>query len=68
MGNIMVRSGGLVHQVAGCFECHGSNGQWFAKNAQAVAAKHAQKYGHHTWCELGLTYHYFGGGEAQRTR
>lgn len=44
--------------IAGCFECHGTDGHWFAANAQAVAAKHHDKTGHTTWVDstIGIRY------------
>lgn len=47
---------------AGCFECAGGEGQWFAANAQAVAARHHDKTGHATWVDVTLSFTY---GERQ---
>lgn len=44
--------------VAGCFVCNGSDGIWFAKNAQGVAARHHDATGHTTWCDVGLMIRY----------
>jgi len=47
---------GVVHGVAHCMDC-----DWFTesyKNAQAIAAKHAKKYGHRVKGELGISFAY----------
>lgn len=56
----MKRRGGLTHFMGGCFECHGTDAHWHSRNVQALAAQHAKKYGHKTWCELGHSYYYEG--------
>lgn len=43
---------------AGCFVCHGHHAGWTAPNAQAVAARHHDRTGHETWCEVHLSYRY----------
>lgn len=40
-----------VFAKAGCFVCHGDKARWTARNAQGVAAQHAQKTGHEVWVE-----------------
>ena len=42
---------GITAISAGCFDCNGSDGLWFAKNALAVAARHHDATGHRTWCD-----------------
>lgn len=57
----VVRSGGLVHYIAGCDICDGvgnTNPKWCSKNARSVASKHTAKTGHETWVELGHSYTY----------
>lgn len=44
--------------VAGCFQCHGGDGAWFGKNAQAVAARHHDATGHTTFVRVTLYYTY----------
>jgi len=43
---------------AGCFTCHGGQAAWTARNAQAVAARHAKATGHPTWCDIVLVVRY----------
>ena len=43
---------------AGCFVCHGGDGHWFGKNAQAVAARHYDATGHETWVDVQMSIHY----------
>ena len=43
---------------AACWQCHGGIAYWFSKNAQAVAAIHARRYGHSTWVEVATTIEY----------
>jgi hypothetical protein len=45
------RNSGISEVRAGCFECHGYDGHWFAKNAMMVAHNHAKATGHSTWCD-----------------
>ena len=44
--------------IAGCFDCWGSDGHWFAKNAQGVAARHHDATGHTTWADVTLSIQY----------
>ena len=44
--------------MAGCFNCWGSEAHWFAKNAQAVAARHHDATGHCTWVDVGMSIRY----------
>jgi len=44
--------------TAGCFDCADGEGQWFANNAQAVAARHHDKTGHATWVDVVLSFTY----------
>ncbi len=44
--------------VAGCSVCNDGEAQWFANNAQAVAAKHYDLTGHPTWVNLTLDFWY----------
>ncbi len=37
---------------AGCAECHGDEANWYGNNAQAVAARHHDATGHHTWVNV----------------
>lgn len=43
---------------AGCFTCNGSDAMWTSPNAQGVAAKHHDKTGHPTWCDVAMTIWY----------
>jgi hypothetical protein len=43
---------------AGCWVCHGGDGQWFEANAQGVAARHHDATGHRTWVEIVLSWTY----------
>ena len=43
---------------AGCYVCHGDRVQWTSANAQALAAQHHDRTGHHTWCEIALSVRY----------
>jgi hypothetical protein len=36
----------------GCFQCHGSDVHWTAKNTAGVVAKHAEATGHEVWLEV----------------
>jgi hypothetical protein len=44
--------------TAGCFDCWGSDAHWTTKNAQALAARHHDATGHHTWVDvyMGIRY------------
>lgn len=57
-GNDMKKSIGVVHAVATCKDC-GKEFQYY-KNAQALAAKHAKKYKHYVYGEVGLAFDYDG--------
>lgn len=46
-----VTRSGIIHSMAGCRVCHGSEAPWQSKNALALAAKHHDATGHPTWCE-----------------
>jgi len=54
----MKKSIGVTHCLAECRDC----GATFSshKNGQALAAKHAKKYGHRVRGEVGLTFEYDG--------
>lgn len=41
---------GLVHHIAGCYDC---GKEWGARNARGLAAQHAYRTGHTTWAEMG---------------
>ncbi len=43
---------------AACRVCHGDSAHWQGKNAQGVAARHAQATGHEVWCEVYLSITY----------
>ncbi|MCK5604648.1 hypothetical protein KAR91_22355 [Candidatus Pacearchaeota archaeon] len=49
---------GVVHAIATCEDC----GKEFTnyKNAQALAAQHAKKYGHCVMGEVGIAFQYDG--------
>ena len=49
---------GIVHSMAGCRQCHGSEAKWQSRNALAVAAKHHDATGHTTWCEQVMSVKY----------
>ncbi len=36
----------------GCFVCHGDRAHWSSANVQALAAKHHDRTGHATWCDI----------------
>ena len=48
----------IVHSIAGCLQCHGSEAKWQSRNSLAVAAKHHDATGHTTWCEQVLSVKY----------
>ncbi len=52
----MSDSYGVVHGVAHCLDCDWSTESY--KNAQAISAKHARKYGHRVEGELGIAFSY----------
>ena len=52
----MSDSYGVVHGVAHCLDCGWSTESY--KNAQAISAKHARKYGHRVEGELGIAFSY----------
>ena len=47
---------GVVHGIAACEDCGWRTESY--KNAQAIAAKHAKKYGHKVNGELGISFNY----------
>lgn len=47
-----------VHAIIECEDCEWGTNSY--KNAQAIAAKHAKKYGHNVKGEIGITIAYFG--------
>lgn len=49
-----------VEAVAGCYTCGDprEKPRWTAKNAMAVAAQHARRHGHATWCDQHLAVRY----------
>jgi hypothetical protein len=49
---------GVVHGLAECQSCGWSTNSY--KNAQAIAKKHAEKYGHQVVGELGISFSYDG--------
>ena len=58
----MKRYYGVVHAVAECQDCDWKT--WSYKNAQAIAAIHAQKHCHKVVGELGISFGYDGRKEA----
>ena len=54
----MNKSTRLVHSVAVCQDCGAEFGPY--KNAQAVGAKHAKRYGHLVKCEVLIECEYNG--------
>lgn len=50
-----------VHAVAWCSDCGKQFDNW--KNAQALAAQHAKKYGHQVRGETGFAFAYGPGSE-----
>ena len=51
---------GVVHAFLKCEDCEWETYSY--KNAQALAAKHAKKYGHKVTGELGIAFGYYGSG------
>jgi len=47
---------GVVHAIVKCEDCDWGSESY--KNAQALAAKHAKKYGHKVRGELGISFSY----------
>lgn len=45
---------------AGCFDCHGGEPMWTAKNAQGLAAQHHDRTGHTTWVDVYMCIRYGG--------
>ena len=45
--------GGLVTVHAGCHTCGKA---WFSRNGMGLAAQHAEKHGHETWCDTFHSY------------
>jgi hypothetical protein len=43
---------------AGCFACHGKRARWTGANAQALAARHHDRTGHPTWCDIAMQVRY----------
>jgi hypothetical protein len=62
----MTRTYGVVHGLAECCDCEWTTQSY--KNAQALAAKHARKYGHRVNGELGIAFSYTGGPEPEAPR
>lgn len=52
---------------AGCHDCNGYTAMWTAKNAQGVAAKHAEKHKHNTWVEIDMCITYKGKPKEENT-
>ena len=52
----MSRSYGVIHGIAYCQDCDWHTESY--KNCQAIAAKHAKKYGHRVEGELGIAFNY----------
>lgn len=57
----MKKSFGVVHGIAECQTCGWKTQSY--KNAQALAAKHAKKYGHRVEGEVACAYTYDGGSK-----
>lgn len=63
-----MRRYGVVRDLqAGCHECAHGKTQWSGKNAQAVAARHHDATGHHTWVDVYMSISY-GRGKEKRER
>lgn len=43
---------------AGCYVCHADRAHWTSANAQALAAKHHDRTGHATWCDIAAQIRY----------
>ena len=54
----MKKSSGLIHSLFWCEDC-GAKFETY-RNAQALAAKHAKKYGHLVRGEVGISIEYNG--------
>ena len=54
----MTHTYGVVHGMVWCTDCGWSTESY--KNAQALAAQHARRYGHHVKGELGIAFSYTG--------
>ena len=57
---------GVVHGTAICRDCGWETESY--KNAQALAAKHAEHYGHNVEGELGIAFSYTGTSESAAQR
>lgn len=44
--------------LAGCVVCHGAGALWTSANAQALAARHHDRTGHQTWCNIRMSVTY----------
>ena len=53
---------GCIHALVECEDCEWGTGSH--KNAQALAAQHAKKYGHRVSGELGISFGYNGREES----
>lgn len=53
---------GVVHGQARCTDCEWETSSY--KNAQAIAASHARRYGHHVEGEVGIAFTYSGDKQA----
>ena len=46
------------HVRGGCFVCHGTEAHWIGPHAHGIAARHHDKSGHATWCDVQLEVRY----------
>ena len=54
---------GKKYKTHAIFTCHDCEKRWEDyKTAQRLAREHAEKYGHCVVGEIGIAYHYNGGG------
>ena len=49
---------GVTLVRAGCFNCNGTDGMWFGRNAVGLAARHHDATGHSTWAEQMISISY----------
>ena len=48
----------IVSIEAGCHSCGDTTPRWTAKNSMAVAAVHARRHAHYTWCRQSIHVRY----------
>ena len=60
----MTHTYGVVHGLAECRDCGWKTASY--KNAQALAAQHAKRHGHHVHGELGIAFSYTGKAPAAK--